>query len=88
MSRNFAALIRRPSVCQAAKLTCGDGRRTRVVAGGEVLLLRRHGRRRRLRLALLRDTLPGEGAEEGQVGEDSGEEKSRELCWYIYRDGL
>ena len=51
---------------------------------GQVLGVRRHGRLWRLRLAMLRDTLPGEGDEEGQVGEDSGE---TEPCEFLQISG-
>ena len=45
----------------------------------QVLRVRRHGRLRRLRLALLRDTLSGEGTEEAQVGEDAVEKEPCKL---------
>ena len=51
---------------------------------GQVLGVRRHGRLWRVRLALLRHTLPGEGNEEGQVGEDSGE---TEPCEFLQISG-
>ena len=66
------------SVCgqtRTAKLSeRGDGER-RVVDRRQLL---RCGRRRlfcRGRLALLRDSLPGEGAEEDQAGQDSGKKE-------------
>ena len=64
------------AVCgQTAKLReRGDGER-RVVDRRQLLHCRRRRLFRRGRLALLRDSLPGEGAEEDQVGQDAGEEE-------------